>query len=89
MVTTLYIDGMRTVHCARAVFASLARVDGITGAEVVVGKATLEHERALDESLLRAAVAAVGYHVREAMTDRRRLSLLADDRGPDNERGGA
>lgn len=89
MVTTIHIDGMRTVHCARAVFTSLARVEGITGADVVVGKATLEHEHPLDVSLLVAAVQAVGYAVREARTDRRRLALLPDDGPPDMGRGGA
>ncbi len=82
MVTTLYIDGMRTVHCTRAVFASLGSVDGITGAEVVVGRATLVHPSPLDESRLIAAVAAVGYQVRTCVTDRRRLPLLADDGAP-------
>lgn len=79
MVTTLYIDGMRTVHCARAIFTALTAVDGIAGADVAVGRATLEHAHPLDEDALIAAVDAAGYQLREIVSDRRRLSLLADD----------
>lgn len=79
MVTTLYIDGMRTVHCARAIFTALTAVDGIATADVAVGRATLEHAYPLDESALMAAVGAAGYHLREIVSDRRRLSLLTDD----------
>lgn len=82
MVTTLDIDGMRTVHCARAIFTSLAAVDGIAKAEVVVGRATLEHERPLDLAALAAAVEAAGYRLRATTTDRRQLSLLSDDAHP-------
>ena len=82
MVTTLHIDGMRTVHCTRAIFTALAAVDGIAKAEVVVGRATLEHDRPLDEAALTAAVEAMGYRLRTTVTDRRHLSLLSDDAHP-------
>lgn len=76
MVTTLTIDGMRSVHCARAVHMSLARVAGIATADVVVGRATIEHDVALDPTAIATAVEAVGYTLRDIVTDRRRLTLL-------------
>lgn len=82
MVTTIHIDGMRTVHCARAVFTALTAVDGIASADVAAGRATLEHHRPLDEPRLIAVVAAIGYRIREITTDRRRLSLLSDADAP-------
>lgn len=75
MLTMLTIDGMRSVHCARAVHTSLTRVPGITTATVVVGRATLEHDVALDLVALTRAVEDVGYAVRNIATDRRRLTL--------------
>lgn len=82
MVTTLIIDGMRSVHCARAVHTSLTQVEGIASAEVVVGKAILEHEVTLDERALTVAVEGVGYALREIATERRRLPLWQTrDRG--------
>ncbi len=75
MVTTLHIDGMRSVHCARAVHTSLTQVEGIASAEVVVGKATLDHEVTLDERALTVAIEGVGYSIREIATERRRLPL--------------
>ena len=79
MVTTLHIDGMRSVHCARAIHTSLTRVEGIVGADVVMGKAVLEHEISLDECALSAAVEEMGYSLREIVTERRRLPMLPPD----------
>jgi len=76
MITTLQIDGMRTVHCVRAVYTAFAGVAGIDAAEVSIGRATLEHARALDATALTAAVALAGYVVREIGTDRRRLPTM-------------
>lgn len=75
MVTTLHIDGMRSVHCARAVHTSLTQVEGIATAEVVVGKVVLDHQVTLDERALTVAIESVGYTVRELTTERRRLPL--------------
>lgn len=75
MVTTLQIDGMRTVHCARAVFTSLARVPGIRAAEVVVGRATLEHDAPLDAGAVAEAIGDVGFRLRAARTETRVLPL--------------
>jgi copper chaperone CopZ len=79
METTLLIDGMRSAHCARAVHTALAMVPGIATAEVVVGRATLEHGEPLDANAISQAVTLAGYSLRECTTLRRRLVLLADD----------
>ncbi|HNV75015.1 MAG: cation transporter [Gemmatimonadetes bacterium] len=76
MVTTLHITGMRSVHCARAVHTSLTQVEGIVGADVVIGKASLDHDISLDERALSAAVEAVGYTLHGIVTERRLLPLL-------------
>jgi copper chaperone CopZ len=86
MVTTLLIDGMRSVHCARAVFTSLTQVPGIDGADVVMGRATLSHLAPLDETALRDAVQSVGYEVGAITTDRRTLPLHL---GPNADGGGS
>ena len=76
-VTTLRIEGMRSVHCARAVFASLGAVEGISGADVRVGRAVVEHDGRATAERLREAVAAVGYEVVESTEERqRKLPLL-------------
>jgi copper chaperone CopZ len=83
MITTLQIDGMRTVHCVRAVYTSLAGVAGIDAAEVSMGQATLEHAQALDAAALTAAVAIAGYTVRAIGTQRRGLPTLPATVAPD------
>lgn len=76
MVTTLLIDGMRSAHCARAVYTALAMVPGLAAADVVVGRATLEHDVPLDRRAIEQAVALAGYAVRDVATDRRHLTML-------------
>lgn len=75
MMSTIYIDGMRSVHCARAVYTSLAGVAGIDRAEVSIGAAVIEHEGVLDETVVADAIARVGYALRVVVTDRRRLPV--------------
>jgi len=75
MVTTLRIDGMRSAHCARAVFTALTAVSGIATATVVIGTATLEHDAPLDESALSEAVSSAGYTLLSTITARRQLSV--------------
>ncbi|MEO7964549.1 MAG: heavy-metal-associated domain-containing protein [Gemmatimonadaceae bacterium] len=79
MVTTLFIDGMRSVHCVRAVFTALSGVEGIASAEVTMGEVRIEHERELAEAEIAARVAELGYSVRETVTQRRRLTIRSDD----------
>lgn len=75
--TTLRLGGMRSVHCARAVYTALAGVAGIRTADVVVGRAVVEHDAGVPLAALEAAVALAGYTVVEATTERaRRLPLL-------------
>jgi copper chaperone CopZ len=76
-VTTARIGGMRSVHCARAVYTALAAIDGVTTAEVVVGRATIEHEGRLSEGALRDAIVLAGYELLEKSEERQRtLPLL-------------
>lgn len=60
----LLIDGMVAVHARHAVFQALAAVEGITRAEVELGRAELEIHAEPDEAALRDAIAAVGCSVR-------------------------
>ena len=71
----LLISGMLSVHAKHAVFAALAGVEGVTRAEVELGRVELEVARAEAElavldAELREAIASVGFQV----TDLRRLS---------------
>jgi copper chaperone CopZ len=78
MLTTLRIDGMRSAHCARAVYTALAMVPGVAAAEVVVGRATLEHDAPLDVRAIEQAVTLAGYTLRDVSTDRRHLTTRPD-----------
>jgi copper chaperone CopZ len=72
-VSELRIGGMGSVHCARAVYTALAGVEGIHTAEVVVGRATVEHDGRTTPEALRAAVALAGFTV--STIDERRATL--------------
>ena len=61
---------MRTVHCVRAVATALGGVAGITGAQVRLGEAELEHAMPLDRSSIEQAIELVGYRVDEIVTVR-------------------
>lgn len=64
----LEVEGMLAVHAKHAVFAALAGVEGITRAEVELGRVELDCARrdadlpAL-ETELRGAIAALGFRV--------------------------
>jgi copper chaperone CopZ len=73
MITTLTISGMRSVHATRAVFTALTAVDGITSADVQLGRAVIEHDGRATAEALRDAIAAAGYEVTEIKEERRRL----------------
>jgi copper chaperone CopZ len=73
MITRLTIDGMRSVHCTRAVFTALTAVEGISAADVRLGAATIEHDGRATPDALRAAVATAGYEVTSVVEERRRL----------------
>ncbi len=72
----LELDGMPAVHAARLVHTALQAVPGIARAEVVIGRATLEHEAPLDADALRAVLAEVGVSVRAQSTEARVLPVL-------------
>ena len=68
---------MRTVHCARAVYTALAAVPGVTTAEVVVGRAFIDHDGRASRELLAEAIALAGYELLETTEERQRtLPLL-------------
>jgi copper chaperone CopZ len=75
MVTTASISGMTCAHCVRAVFTALAGVEGITRADVSIGRAVIEHDGTVTPEAIRDAVAIAGYTVDDAKIDRRSLPL--------------
>ena len=75
MRTVLELEGMPAVHAARLVHTALQAVPGIACAEVVIGRATLEHAAPLDGDAVRAVLAAVGVTVRALTTERRVLPV--------------
>jgi copper chaperone CopZ len=75
--TTARIGGMRSVHCARAVYTALGSVAGVSSAVVVVGQAIVDHDGRATPDALRAAIALAGYELLETTEERQRsLPLL-------------
>lgn len=85
MITTLRIDGMRSVHCVRAVFTALGAIEGIASADVAMGSARIEHVTQIDIEPILESLTSLGYHVREVSTDRRRLTIRNDAHPTTNE----
>lgn len=81
MQTVLRLEGMRTVHCVRAVTTALAGVGGITAAQVRLGEAELEHLIPLDRSALEQAIEVAGYVLREVIVNRT-LPMHAGEAAP-------
>jgi copper chaperone CopZ len=75
MTTTVSITGMSCVHCVRAVFTSLAGVEGIERADVSIGRAVIEHDGSVTPEQIRDAIAVAGYDVEGFTQDRRSLPL--------------
>jgi copper chaperone CopZ len=75
MLTTALISGMTCAHCIRAVFTSLAGVEGIHRADVSIGKAVIEHDGTVAPEDIRAAIAVAGYEVTQIRIDRPTLPL--------------
>lgn len=75
MITTLRIAGMLSVHAKRAVFTALSGVEGISRAEVELGRAVIDHDGRATAERLREAVAQAGCEVVEVVEDRRRLPM--------------
>ncbi|MDP9201237.1 MAG: heavy-metal-associated domain-containing protein [Gemmatimonadota bacterium] len=76
MQTTASISGMTCAHCVRAVFTSLAGVEGIKRADVSIGKAVIEHDGTVTPEDIRNAVAVAGYTVTDIRIDRPTLPLV-------------
>jgi copper chaperone CopZ len=72
----LLIDGMPAVHAKYAVFTALGAVEGVTGAEVELGRAVVEHDGRVAADALRLAVEAAGFTVREIRVLPRSLPTL-------------
>lgn len=77
MRTILTVEGMRAVHCVRAVQTAMAMVVGVSWCDVSMGRVELEHDGAATAALLREAVAVAGYTV-TAVRDERRLPIIGD-----------
>ncbi|HEY5022910.1 MAG TPA: heavy-metal-associated domain-containing protein [Gemmatimonadaceae bacterium] len=75
MLTTASISGMTCAHCVRAVFTSLAGVEGIKRADVTIGQAVIEHDGTVTPEQIRDAIAVAGYTVSDTRADRRTLPL--------------
>jgi len=67
---------MSCAHCVRAVFTSLAGVEGVARADVSIGAAEVEHDGRVTVEALRAAIAVAGYDVVDGETNRRALPLV-------------
>jgi len=67
---------MSCQHCVRAVFTALAGVDGVTRAEVGIGRVEVEHDGSVTVEQLRQAIDVAGYRViGEEPKSRRSLPL--------------
>ena len=75
MQTTASISGMTCAHCVRAVFTSLAGVEGISRADVSIGKAVIEHDGTVTTEQIRAAIKVGGYDVTDIGTGRSSLPI--------------
>jgi copper chaperone CopZ len=64
------------VHAVRAVFTTLAGVEGIARADVSLGRAVVEHDGRATPEALTAAVALAGFEVVAISHDRRSLPVL-------------
>jgi copper chaperone len=76
MRTILEIEGMSCVHCVRAVVTGLGGVPGITGADVSIGRAVVDHGPSVTLARLREAIEVAGYTVKQSVEERRRLPIL-------------
>jgi len=74
------IEGMRAVHARHAVFMALGAVEGITRAEVELGRAELELDGTVSEAAtreaVREAIEAGGFRVTEVRVLPRTLPTL-------------
>ena len=67
---------MSCAHCVRAVFTALSGVEGITRADVSIGRAIIEHDGTVAPQAIREAVSIAGYEVTDFTHDSRSLPLV-------------
>ncbi len=77
MRTIVLVDGMRAVHCVRAVQTAMAMVPGVQWCDVTMGRVELEHDGTATDASLREAIAVAGYSVR-SVRDERRLPIVGE-----------
>jgi copper chaperone len=75
MRTTASISGMTCKHCVRAVFTALAGVEGISSADVSIGRAVIEHNGTVTPEEIRDAIKIAGYDVSDIKIDGRTLPI--------------
>ncbi len=66
---------MTCAHCVRAVFTSLAGVEGIDRADVSIGRAVIDHDPSVTPQQIRDAIRVAGYEITDFTVDRRTLPL--------------
>jgi copper chaperone CopZ len=76
MVSTVTISGMSCAHCTRAVFTSLSGVEGISRADVSIGRAVIEHDGSVSAEAVHKAISIAGYEVVDVRDDRRALPVV-------------
>ena len=69
---------MLSVHARHAVFTALGAVEGITRANVELGRAELELDGQVSVAAIREAVEAAGFRVSDVRTMPRTLPTLED-----------
>ena len=77
MRTIVLVDGMRAVHCVRAVQTAMVMVPGVQWCDVTMGRVELEHDGAATAVSVREAIAVAGYSVR-SVRDERRLPIVGE-----------
>jgi copper chaperone CopZ len=77
MRTIVEVEGMRAVHCVRAVQTAMAMVPGISWCEVAMGRVELEHDGGATEPRLREAIAVAGFAI-AAIRAERRLPIMGE-----------
>jgi len=76
MVTTATVSGMRSAHCVRAIFTALAGVEGVSRAQVSIGRALIEHDGSVSHDSIAQAISIAGYEVAELSDNRRALPVV-------------
>ncbi len=64
------------MHCVRAVFTALSGVEGISRADVTIGRAEIEHDGSVTPDAIRDAVSVAGYEITDFKQDSRSLPLV-------------